>query len=237
MSNRKIFIIEDDSALTKLVSEFLEKYNYNVLIAEDYKNLEKEIEQIEPHIILLDINLPYYDGFYLCKSIRRKSKMPIIIISARNSEMDQVMGIDVGADDYIIKPFSFQVLLAKLKSVERRSYGDYSQEKQKLLKVCGLILNEENLKLSYNGEEIELTKNEYKLVKRFLESKNKLIEREELLQLLWDDDRFVNDNSLSVNISRLKSKFNVLGIDSTIKTKRGLGYMFDGNTLEDNKYE
>lgn len=223
----RLMLIEDDMKLSALVKEFIEKYGYEVYEQEDFNNIEKQFELLKPDLVILDINLPYYDGFYLCRAFRKKSKVPIIITSARSGEMDQVMAIELGADDYITKPFKFEILLSKIKSALRRTYGEYSLKESTELRIKGLCLDENSFKMSYKGKSVELSKNEYKLVKKIIENKNRIIEREELFSELWDDLTFVDDNTLTVNISRIKNKFLELGISDIIKNKRRVGYMFN----------
>jgi DNA-binding response OmpR family regulator len=227
----KVMLIEDDMELASLIKECLEKYKYSVYEQKDFNSILEHFKEIQPDLVLLDINLPYYDGFYLCRAIRKKSKVPIIITSARSGDLDQVMAIELGADDYMTKPFTFEILLAKVKAAIRRTYGEYSI-KSSHLTVDSLILYENTLKMSFKEKMVELSKNEYKLIKHFIENKERIITREELFEQLWDDVSFVDDNTLTVNISRIKSKFSQLGIKELIKTKRGVGYIFDYHMLE-----
>jgi DNA-binding response OmpR family regulator len=224
-------LIEDDVELCSLMKEYLEKYNYTVFEQKDFRNLEEQFDSIHPDFVLLDINLPYYDGFYLCRAFRKKSRVPIIITSARSGDIDQVMAIELGADDYLIKPFAFEVLLAKVKAALRRTYGEYANREQRL-SVGGLVLDENSLNMSYQEKIVELSKNEYKLIKKFIENKDRIITREELFEEIWDDASFVDDNTLTVNISRIKNKFLQLGIKDGIKTKRGVGYLFHYQVIE-----
>lgn len=227
----KVFLVEDDEKLQKHIKEYIEKYGYEVFTVKDFKNIENEFQGLNPDIILLDINLPYYDGFYLCRFFRKKSKIPIIIISARTDEMEKVMGIELGADDYITKPFSLQFLLAKIKACVRRTYGEYITISETSNDINGLILDENNFKMIFSDREIELTKNEFKLIKEFYENRDKIITRERLLEILWDENVFVDDNTLTVNVTRVKNKLKEIGIENAIKTKRGVGYVFDSNAI------
>lgn len=227
----KILLIEDDVKLQILVKDFLEKYGYQVEVLKDFKNIEKVIERMDWDLVLLDINLPYYDGFYLCRVIRKQSTVPIIIISARSGEVEQVMGIELGADDYITKPFSRDILLAKVKATLRRTYGEYINHKSEL-SIGELKLDEDSFKLIFRDRVIDMTKNEFKLLKFLFENRDKIVTREELLNELWDDFSFVDDNTLTVNVTRVKGKFEELGIKDIIKTKRGIGYYLDTNVLE-----
>lgn len=227
----KIFLVEDDEKLCKLVKEYLEKYDYEVVTVKDFKNIEEEFEDIKPQLVLLDINLPFYDGFHLCRIMRRKSNSPIIFTSARSSDFEQIRGLELGADDYITKPYSFELLLAKVKASLRRIYGEYSNEADTEVIEAGLMLDKNTFKALFKNKEIELSKNEFKLLNKLLENKNKVVKREELLEELWDDSFFVDDNTLTVNVTRVKSKLAELGIEDVIKTKRGLGYTFDAEAV------
>ncbi|WML32955.1 response regulator transcription factor [Clostridium sp. OS1-26] len=222
----KILIIEDDVKLTKLIKEYLEKYGYDVAAIENFINVEDDIKSLKPNLILLDINLPYYDGFQLCKTFRRSSTIPVIIISSRNGNNEQIRGLELGADDYIVKPFDFDFLLAKIQAVLRRVYGEYSTETSLIESLGGIKLNKDTFKMLYNNIEIELSKNEFKLLSKLVKNEDKIITREELLEELWDDTVFVDDNTLTVNIVRIRNKLKELGINEAIKTKRSIGYMF-----------
>ncbi|MFJ5714110.1 response regulator transcription factor [Neobacillus sp. NPDC093127] len=226
----KIMLIEDDIELCLLMKECLEKYKYFVHEQTDFNSILEQFEQIQPDLVLLDINLPYFDGFYLCRAMRKKSTVPIIITSARSGELDQVMAIELGADDYLTKPFTFEILLAKVKAALRRAYGEYSSNTSHLT-VHQLTLYEDSFRMSFNEKIVELSKNEYKLVKYFIENKERIMTREELIEQLWDDVAFVDDNTLTVNISRIKNKFLQLGIKGLIQTKRSVGYLFNHQLL------
>ncbi|WP_027625250.1 response regulator transcription factor [Clostridium lundense] len=226
----KILLVEDDEKLKEHIKEYLKRYDYDVITVEDYKEIEKQFDEINPDLVLLDINLPYYDGFYFCRIFRKKSINPIIIISARTEEAEQVMGIELGADDYITKPFSLQLLLVKVKACFRRSVGEYVKKNNS--HVNALFLDESNYKLFYKDKEIELSKNECKLIKKLIEEKDKIVSREELLEILWDDTVFVDDNTLTVNVTRVKNKLKDIGIEDAIKTKRGIGYFLQSHQIK-----
>jgi len=229
----KIMIIEDDTQLRNQVKEVLLGYGYEVYAIETFHNVEEQFESIKPHLVLLDINLPHYDGNYYCRIFRRYSKIPIVITSARNSDMDQILSMELGADEYIVKPFNIQVLMAKINALIRRLYGEYSvNDNSNDLKINGITLYDNNFKVTYKDSIEELSKNEFKLLKKFLTNINKVISREELLEEIWDVSSFVDDNTLTVNVTRLKSKLINLGIEDVIKTKRGAGYLFDTRFLE-----
>ncbi|WP_035289685.1 response regulator transcription factor [Clostridium sp. KNHs214] len=226
----KIFLIEDDEKLQEHIKEYLERYDYQVETVEDYKKVEEQFYSINPDLVLLDINLPYYDGFYFCRILRRKNTIPIIIISARTAEAEQVMGIELGADDYITKPLSLQILLAKIKACFRRSCGEYVKNNN--ISINGLTLDESNYKIIYENKELEFSKNECKLIKKLIEDKDKVVTREKLLEILWDDTVFVDDNTLTVNVTRVKNKLRDVGIENAIKTKRGVGYFIDSKSIK-----
>lgn len=223
----KILIIEDDRKLNILMKEYLLKYSFEVIDIQNFRAVEAEILAAKADLILLDINLPYLDGFYLCRFIRKKLTVPIIIVSARDSDMEQIMGIELGADDYLVKPFHLDLLLTKIKASLRRVYGEYANAYPTLTGSNGLILNPNNFKMTYEGKDTELSKNEFRLMKKLLENNNCVVTREDLLMELWDDQTFVEDNTLTVNITRLKAKLEELGIHQVIKTLRGTGYLLE----------
>ena len=221
----KIMIVEDDMKIRELMREHLEKYGYSVAAASDYSNIKGEFLSENPNVVFMDINLPKYDGFYWCREIRSISKVPIIFISARFSDMDQVMAIENGGDEYITKPFSLDVMTAKLKGVIRRAYGEYSAaDNSDICESDGLILNKDQSSASYNGQTVELSKNEFALLSCLVKKAGTIVSREELLEALWDDTDFVDDNTLSVNVTRVRKRLEDIGICNVIETKRGLGY-------------
>lgn len=224
----RILLIEDDLKLNLLIREFLQKYNYELLQIKNFQAVEEEIIAANPDLILLDITLPYLDGFYLCRFIRKKLTVPIIIISSRDSDAEKIMGIELGADDYLVKPFNLELLLTKIRASIRRAYGEYASSVTGN-NIGGLSINPNNFTITYKTQEIELSKNEYMLMKCFMGKCNIIISRVELLMELWDDSSFVDDNTLTVNISRLKSKLSELGINDAIKTIRGSGYILVWN--------
>lgn len=228
----KVLVVEDDIRLRNLIIDSLDRYGYNIIFVENFSDVQSIFEREKPQLVLLDINLPYNDGFYYCRLFRRVSKVPIIMISARSGDMEQVMSMELGADDYVVKPFNIEVLVAKVRSVLRRVYGEYSAAGQKDMGVCGITLDEKSFKIEYKSKVLELSKNEFKLIKKFLEKKDTVISREELLTELWDEFNFVDDNTLTVNVTRIKSKLSELGLEGVIKTKRGSGYIFDTTNLK-----
>ena len=230
----KIMIVEDDQALRNQVKEMLTDYEYTIHAVEDFHNVEAQFISFQPDLVLLDINLPYYDGNHICRKLRKISNVPIIITSARNSEMDQIFSMEVGADEYVIKPFAISVLLAKINALLRRTYGEYQRgEQSACLELSGLSLQDKDFTLSYKKKSVELSKNEYRLMKAFMEHPGEIITREKLLELLWDAQDFVDDNTLTVNITRLRGQLAQLGLCEVIKTKRGVGYYLDTDKMED----
>ncbi|WP_167958221.1 response regulator transcription factor [Anaerosporobacter faecicola] len=228
----RIMIVEDDVPLREQLSQILQGYGYSVCVIQDFHKVEEQFEKESPHLVVLDINLPYYDGNYYCKIFRRSSKVPIIITSARNSEMNQILSIELGADDYLVKPFAVELFIAKVNAWIRRTYGDYAaetkgKEEDNQLAVGDLTLDEKGFKLIGKSKTMELSKNEFKLMKVFFQRKREVLTREELLEALWDQSDFVDDNTLTVNITRLRGKLADLGYEGIIKTKRGVGYVFD----------
>ncbi|WP_223702136.1 response regulator transcription factor [Sutcliffiella deserti] len=221
----RLMLVEDDTQLSELICAHLERYGYEVHLPTDFQNVPEEFSKIQPDLVLLDINLPYYDGYFLCKSIRQQSKVPIIIISARSSEMDQIMAIELGADDYITKPFTFEILQSKVKAAIRRAYGEYAVQDINKVSAGALSLDTHTLVLTYQDDRMELSKNEYKLLKKLMEQYNAYIPREVLIEEVWDALTFVDDNTLTVNMTRIKQKLSALGLPNAINSKRGVGYM------------
>ncbi|WP_152396537.1 response regulator transcription factor [Paenibacillus guangzhouensis] len=231
----RILIIEDDDKIAAILKRNLEKYNYEVIRGEKFDQVKQEVIEHEPHLVLLDINLPHFDGYYWCRQIRTVSNVPIIFVSARTSNMEQVMAIENGGDDFITKPFDLDVVQAKIKGTLRRVYGEYapaqaaeqeSDEDKLQLHYKGLQLDRGRNVLSWKDHRTELTKNESLLLQRLLSTPGIIVSREELLELLWDDVQFVDDNTLSVNVGRVRKKLEELGITNAVDTIRGQGYRF-----------
>lgn len=223
----KIMLIEDDAALRESISGLLNKYGYICLLIEDFRNVQEEIDRIKPNLILLDINLPYFDGYYVIRMVRRTSKIPIIVVSARNSTGDQILGLELGADDYLLKPFDSEILLTKVKAILRRTYGELSSDTEDILNIGGLTLDEGGFKALYNNKSVILSKNEFIILKRLMEANGSVVKRELLFEDIWDDKEFVDENTLTVNVTRVKGKLEDLGLKNVIKTRRGLGYVLE----------
>lgn len=220
-----VMIIEDDKKLSTLIKNHLDRYGYKIYIVEDFSKIKTEFISNNPNLVLMDINLPLFDGFYWCRDIRTVSNVPIIFISARDSDMDQVMAIENGGDDYITKPFSYDVLLAKIKGVIRRAYGSYADSiSSDIFEVNGLFLYIDQNIIEYREKKVELSKKEFQLLYSLVKNKDKIVSRETLLEVLWNDIDFVDDNTLSVNMTRVRKRLEELGIKNVIETKRGQGY-------------
>lgn len=218
---QKIIIVEDTEKIRNELKEFLSKYGYDVKVPEDFKNIINYIFEENPDLILLDINLPVFDGYYICREIRSKSDVPIIIVTSRDSEMDELMSMNLGADDFITKPYNTQILLARISSILRRVNNSSSQ----LLTHNGLNLNLSSGSISYNNNISELTKNELKILNYLILNKEKIVSRDELMEYLWSSEAYVDDNTLSVNVTRLRKKLEEIGLKNVIETRIGLGYI------------
>ncbi|MFD3449537.1 response regulator transcription factor [Microbacteriaceae bacterium 4G12] len=222
-----ILLVEDDEKIAQILEEHLERYGYTSHRIQNFRQIKQEFLDVNPHLVLLDVNLPYFDGFYWCRQIRAISNVPILFISARTGDMDQVLALENGGDDYITKPFHLDVVMAKVKSTLRRVYGEYAAvQEQDHYNVNGLLLFPSQHVLEWNDQRVELTKNEYQLLECLMKKVNQYVTREELLEALWDEVAFVDDNTLTVNVKRVRTKLEELGITSAVLTKRGYGYSF-----------
>lgn len=220
---KKILLVEDDLDVGRELALSLRKWAFEVELIDNFDNIVKEFVEKKPSLILMDVNLPFYDGFYWCEKIREISKVPIIFLSSRDSNMDIIMGMNNGGDDYITKPFSVEVLISKINALLRRSY-DYTNS-DSLIYYNDTVLDVERCIFRYKDKEIELTKNEIKILSALIKNKGKVVSREKLMMSLWNDDEFVSDNTLTVNITRLRAKIKELGLYDVIKTKKGIGYL------------
>ena len=221
----KIMIIEDDLTIARVIKDHLSKWDYHVIYVTDFKNIIEELIQFEPQLVLLDVMLPFFNGFYWCGEIRKISKVPVIFISSANDNMNIVMAMNMGGDDFIIKPFDLNVLTAKVGALIRRTYSFQGQ--MNIVEHNGVVLNLSNTTLTYQNNKIELTKNEYKILQLLMENVGKVVSREEMMQRLWESDNFIDDNTLTVNITRLRKKLDESGLKNFITTKKGLGYMVE----------
>ena len=219
----KVFIVEDDEIIAKMVAEHLKSWKMEVRCANGLKNVTEEIKGFSPDIVLMDINLPYYNGFYWCAEIRKFSKIPIVFLSSADDNMNIVMAMNMGADDFIAKPFDGNVLMAKIQALLRRTY-DFTAAVP-LLEHRGSLFNKEDGSLTYEGQKISLTKNEARILSALLENKGRTVSREKLMERLWETDSFVDENTLTVNVNRLRRKLNEAGLTNFITTRFGEGYL------------
>ncbi len=216
-------IIEDAPVIREELQLFLTHYGYDVEAPAEFTTIIDQIKDRPPHLILLDINLPIFDGYYLCKEIRKISDVPIIIVTSRDSEVDELLSMNLGADDFVTKPYNTQILLARISSLLKRTYG--SQSTSDVLMYKGLELNLSNSSMTLKNESIELTKNELKILAFLIKNQGQIVSRELLMEQLWKSDLFVDDNTLSVNVTRLRKKLKEIGLGDAIETRRGLGYI------------
>lgn len=221
----KLLIIEDDTGIADAIKIQAEMWNLEVSIVENFRNVLQEFVQFQPHIVLLDIGLPFFDGYHWCGEIRKISNVPIIFISSASDNMNIVMAVNMGADDFIAKPFDQSVLMAKVQAILRRTY-DFSSNVP-VLEHRGAFLNTGDNTLTYNNQKIELTKNEYRIMLCLMENKGKVVSREKFMEKLWETDSFVDENTLTVNINRLRKKLDAAGLENFIKTKFGVGYIIE----------
>lgn len=217
----KIFIIEDEPAICKELTQLLEKYGYQCSSSNDFSHITEAALFSEADLILLDINLPYKDGFQVCREIRQKSTLPIIVLTSRNSDFDELMSLNIGADDYISKPYNSQVLLARIQKLLARTY---EVQEQVVLTHKGLSLNLLKAEITYQGQRKSLTKNEMAILRLLMVNKGNIIPRDAIIDELWQSEQFIDENTLNVNIVRLRKTLSEIGLPDYLETKRGLGY-------------
>lgn len=218
----KIYIIEDDTKLRTELVKLLSSYQYNCSFDDDSQNIISHALQAKPDLILLDVNLPVFDGYYVCRELRKLSDIPIIIVTSRSTDMDELMSMNLGADDFITKPYHSQILLARISAVLKRCNGQGISEKAE---YKGITIYPLQSKISYGGSEAELTKNEMKILTLLINNAGKIVSRNDLMNALWQSDVFVDDNTLTVNVNRLRKRIEEIGAPELITTKRGQGYM------------
>lgn len=221
----KILLVEDDEAISNSIKNHLENWGFEIAAVRDFRNIINEFNKVNPHIVLLDIILPFYDGYYWCKEVRKISNVPIVFLSSASDNMNIVMAVNMGGDDFIAKPFDFSVLLAKVQAVLRRTYdmsGGIAVIEHK-----GITLNLNDFTLSYQDKILELTKNEFRILETLLANKGKIVSRDTLMTKLWQDDNYVEENTLTVNVMRLRKKLEDIGATDFIKTKVGCGYIVE----------
>ncbi|MCM3627847.1 response regulator transcription factor [Paenibacillus glycanilyticus] len=221
----RIMIIEDDEKIRRIVADALRKWQYEVIELTSFENVLGEFEAAQPHLVLLDVNLPVFDGFYWCQQIRSVSKVPIIFISSRNQNMDVIMAINMGADDFVQKPFDLGVLVAKVSALLRRNYTYQDDSLQ--LSHRQLVFHLSNSSVQYGDQTAELSRNEFIVLQTMMRNIGKIVSRDDLMQVLWNDEQFIDDNTLTVNVNRLRRKIAVLGLEDFIVTRKGMGYIIE----------
>ena len=219
----RIFCVEDDETIGKMIKRHLEKWEYDVHVAKNLSQVMTEFAAFDPQLVLMDIRLPFYNGYYWCTEIRKVSNVPVIFLSSVADNMNIVMAMNMGGDDFIAKPFDLNVLTAKVQALLRRTYEFAGATN--LLEHKGAILDKENGILTFQGEKIELTKNEWRILQVLMEHKGKVVSRDTLMMRLWESDSFIDDNTLTVNVTRLRRKLEEIGLSDYIQTKKGVGYL------------
>lgn len=217
----RIMIVEDDEIISSEIKKNLKQWNYEVFIIKDFQKVMESFFDCSPHLVLLDVSLPFFDGYHWCQEIRKLSKVPIVFISSASENMNIVMAMNLGGDDYILKPFDLTVLEAKIKALIRRTY-DFGKGTE-ILEKEGLILNLSEMTVTYENKTVNLTKNEFKRLETMLKQEG-IIRREELMEKLWQSDYYIDDNTLTVNVGRLRKTLKELGASNVIHTKKGVGY-------------
>lgn len=221
----KIMIVEDDKVIARALASHLSKWNYDTRCIEDFKNIIEEFEQYDPQLVLLDIMLPFFNGFHWCQEIRKVSEVPIIFLSSANDNMNIVMAMNMGGDDFIEKPFDLNVVTAKVQAVLRRAYA--FQGAVEVIECRGIVLKLNDATVNVRGREKELTKNEFRILRLLMEKAGRIVPRDEIIENLWESDEFIDDNTLTVNVTRLRKKLESLGASDLIRTKKGIGYIIE----------
>ena len=221
----RIYIIEDDNIIAGKIKEHMTNWGFEARCASDFRNIMGEFAEYDPHMVLLDISLPFFNGYHWCEEIRRVSKVPVIFLSSAADNMNIIMAMSMGGDDFIAKPFDMNVLVAKVQAILRRTY-DFGGQTQ-LIEHRGALLNMSDASLVYNGKPVELTRNDYKILLTLMENRGSIVSRETLMEKLWETDCFVDENTLTVNIARLRKKLDGAGLAGFITTKKGVGYIVE----------
>lgn len=221
----RIYIIEDDGIIAGKIKEYMTNWGFEASCASDFRNIMGEFAEYDPHMVLLDISLPFFNGYHWCEEIRRVSKVPVIFLSSAADNMNIIMAMSMGGDDFIAKPFDMNVLVAKVQATLRRTY-DFGGQTQ-LIEHRGALLNMSDASLLYNGEPVELTRNDYKILLTLMENRGSIVSRETLMEKLWETYCFVDENTLTVNIARLRKKLDGAGLAGFITTKKGIGYIVE----------
>lgn len=221
----RILIVEDDPGIARGVSQLIAAWGMEAVTVRDFQNVSGEFAACNPHLVLMDIGLPFMNGYHWCSEIRRVSQVPIIFLSSASDNMNIIMAMNMGADDFIPKPFDGNVLIAKIQALLRRAYS--FGESSPVLEHRGAMLNTGDNSLTYQGKQISLSKNEYRILLELMKSRGKVVSREKLMEALWQTDSFVDENALTVNVGRLRKKLEAAGLTDFIETKFGVGYRID----------
>ena len=221
----KILIVEDDCVIADKMKEHLEKWDYEVACIRDFKRVQEEYTAFDPHLVIMDIILPFYNGFHWCTQIRQISSVPILFLSSASDNMNIVMAMNMGGDDFVEKPFDLNVLTAKIQALLRRAYSFAGQ--LNVLEYKDVILNLNDAAVTFHGERLELTKNDFKILQILMENAGKIVKRDRIMERLWESDEFIDDNTLTVNMTRLRKKLKGIGICEFISTKKGIGYVIE----------
>lgn len=221
----RILIVEDDRVIAQTLASHLCRWDYETKCVEDFKNVAEEFRQYDPQLVLLDIMLPFFNGFHWCQEIRRFSKAPIVFLSSANDNMNIVMAMNMGGDEFIEKPFDLNVVTAKVQAILRRTYS--FQGTVNVMEYRGAVLNLNDATFVKGGQKAELTKNEFRILQMLLENVGRIVSRDSIITRLWESDEFIDDNTLTVNIARLRKKLEQIGLAGMIKTKKGIGYMVE----------
>ena len=218
----RILIVEDDRVISKQVEKHLAKWGYEAVCVDNFENILTQFISFDPQLVLLDIGLPFYNGYYWCGERRKISQVPVVFVSSAADNMNIVMAMNMGGDDFIVKPYDLEVLLAKIQAILRRTYS--FQNQSAVAEHAGVILNLSDMSLLYEGKRLELSKNEFRILQFLYERAGKTVSREEIMKRLWDNEYFVDDNTLTVNMNRLRKKLEEAGVQNFILTKKGVGY-------------
>ena len=227
----RILIVEDDRVIAQTLASHLCRWDYETKCVEDFKNVAEEFRQYDPQLVLLDIMLPFFNGFHWCQEIRRFSKAqisvkaPIVFLSSANDNMNIVMAMNMGGDEFIEKPFDLNVVTAKVQAILRRTYS--FQGTVNVMEYRGAVLNLNDATFVKGGQKAELTKNEFRILQMLLENAGRIVSRDSIITRLWESDEFIDDNTLTVNVARLRKKLELIGLAGMIKTKKGIGYMVE----------
>ena len=221
----RILIVEDDAGIAEAVSEQAKMWNFETHSVTNFRNVMAEFAKFDPHLVLMDIGLPFFNGYYWCGEIRKVSRVPVIFISSASDNMNIVMAMNMGGDEFVEKPFDLSVVTAKVQAVLRRAYA--FRGTMDVLEHAGVMLNVNDATVTCGSQSVELTKNEFRILKLLMENSGRIVSRENLITRLWESDEFIDDNTLTVNVARLRKKLEEIGAENWIQTKKGIGYIVE----------